>query len=163
MDNEGYESIQDIPADIIKLKADGIIGKEMADNYAQFLSTFQSKFNPAEVLKNPKYDIPTDMKCSEVIDRLKKYIDLTFDKENLPSDEQMMTMFNTLERTFNASKDNYVRPLYVSLFIKFGFVDNLKDKEFMKTFVTKLFPQFTKAFMSKYELTTPNELVKFLV
>ena len=103
------------------------------------------------------------MKCSEVIDRLKKYIDLTFDKENLPSDEQMMTMFNTLERTFNASKDNYVRPLYVSLFIKFGFIDNLKDKEFMKTFVTKLFPQFTKAFMSKYELTTPNELVKFLV
>lgn len=163
MDNDGYSSITEIPTNKIRLKANGIIGKEMADNYVQFLSTFQSKFNPAEVLKNPKYDIPTDMKCSEVIDRLKKYIDLTFDKETLPSDEQLMTMFNTLERTFNASKDNYVRPLYVSLFIKFGFIDNLKDKEFMKTFVTKLFPQFTKAFMSKYELTTPNELVKFLV
>lgn len=163
MENENYSSVQEIPADIIKLKADGIIGKEMADSYVQFLSTFQSKFNPAEVLKDPKYDIPTDMKCSEVIDRLKKYIDLTFDKENLPSDEQVMTMFNTLERTFNASKDNYVRPLYVSLFHKFGFVENLKDKEFMKEFVTKLFPGFTKAFMAKYELKTPNELVKFLV
>ena len=98
-----------------------------------------------------------------VTDRLKKYIDLTFDKENLPSDEQVMTMFDTLERTFNASKDNYVRPLYVSLFHKFGFVENLKDKDFMKEFVTKLFPRFTKAFMAKYELKSPNELVKFLV
>ncbi len=163
MENDGYSSVQNIPADIIKLKADGIIGVEMAEKYVQFLSTFQSKFSPSEVLKNPKYDIPTDMKCSEVIDRLKKHINLTFDKEHIPSDDQMMNMFNTLEKTFNTSKDNYIRPLYVSIFHKFGFIDNLKDKEFIKTFVTKLFPKFTKAFMSKYELTTPNELVKFLV
>ena len=120
MENEDYSSVQDIPSDIIKLKADGIIGTEMADEYVKFLSTFQSKFNPAEILKNPKYSIPTDMKCSEVIDRLKKHIDLSFDKDNLPTEDQMMNMFNTLERTFNASRDNYVRPLYVHIINKFG-------------------------------------------
>ena len=157
MENEGYSSVKEIPSDIIKLKADGIIGVEMADNYVKFLSTFQSKFNPAEVLKNPKYDIPIDMKCSEIIDRLKKHIDLVFDKDNLPSDEQMMNVFNTLERTFKASKDNYVRPFYVSLFHKFGFLEN--PNEFAKV----NFPNFIKAFMKKYELTTPASLKDFLV
>ena len=33
MENEGYVSVQEIPSDIIKLKADGIIGTEMADKY----------------------------------------------------------------------------------------------------------------------------------
>ena len=162
MENDGYSSIQEIPSNIIKLKADGIIGTEMADNYIQFLSHFQSKFNPAEVLKNPKYVIPEDMKCSEVIDRLKKYIDLTFDKEKLPTDEEMVNMFNILEKTFSGSKDNYVRPLYVSLFHKFGFVDNFKDKDFVKTFATKLFPNFVDSFMKKYKLSSPNELIDFL-
>jgi predicted YcjX-like family ATPase len=129
----------------------------MADNYIQFLSTYQSKFNPKEVLDNPKYVIPDDMKCSEVIDRLKKYIDLTFDNEILPSDEQMMNMFNILERTFNASRDNYVRPLYVSLFHKFDFLEN--PNEFAKV----KFPNFIKAFMKKYELSSPASLKDFIV
>ena len=159
MENEGYSSIQEIPSDIIKLKADGTIGKEMADNYIQFLSTFQSKFSPAEVLKNPKYEIPTDMKCSEVIDRLKKHIDLTFDKDNLPTEDEIMNMFNTLERTFNASKDNYVRPLYVSLFNKFGFLESKEYRDVM----LKTFPNFIKAFMKKYGLTSPAALKDFLV
>jgi hypothetical protein len=88
---------------------------------------------------------------------LKKYIDLSFDIENVPSDEQMMNMFNTLERTFNAAKDNYVRPLYVHLFNKFGFLEN--PNEFAKV----KFPNFIKAFMNKYELTSPAELKKFII
>lgn len=159
MENEGYVSVQDIPSDIIKLKADGIIGTEMADKYVQFLSTFQSKFSPAEILKNPKYSIPTDMKCSEVIDRLKKHIDLSFDKDNLPTEEQMMFMFNTLERTFNASKDNYVRPLYAHIINKFGF---LESKEYRDNLLKSL-PNFIKAIMKKYDLKTPVDLKDFLV
>lgn len=159
MENEDYSSVQDIPSDIIKLKADGIIGTEMADEYVKFLSTFQSKFNPAEILKNPKYSIPTDMKCSEVIDRLKKHIDLSFDKDNLPTEDQMMNMFNTLERTFNASRDNYVRPLYVHIINKFGFLDS---KEYRDN-ILKTFPNFIKAFMKKYGLKSPVELKDFLV
>lgn len=159
MDNEGYSSIKEIPSDIIRLKADGIIGTEMTDDYIKFLATFQSKFSPAEVLKNPKYIIPNDMKCSEVIDRLKKHIDLSFDINNLPTEEQMLNMFNTLERTFNESKDNYVRPLYVDIIKKFGFLD---AKEYRDKFIST-FPNFLKMFMKKYSLKTPAELKDFLI
>ena len=159
MENEGYSSITEIPGDTIKLKADGIIGTEMADNYVKFLETYQSNFNPDEVLNNPKYDIPGDMKCSEVIDRLKKRIDTLFDKDNLPSQEQMMNMFHTLERTFNASKDNYVRPLYVAIINKFGFLEN---KEYRDK-ILKTFPDFIKTFMKKYGLKSPAELRDFLI
>ena len=157
MENDGYSSIEEIPTNRIRLKANGIIGKEMAENYVQFLSTFQSKFSPKDVLDNPKYIIPDDMTCSETIDRLKKYIDLTYDKEEYPTDEQMMNMFNTLERTFNASKDNYIRPLYVSLFHKFGFLENPND--FAKVKV----PNFIKAFMKKYDLKSAAALKDFLI
>ena len=159
MENDGYSSVEEIPTDIIKLKADGIIGTEMAENYAQFLSTYKSSFSPDEVLNNPKYIIPSDMKCSEVIDRLKKRIDTLYDKDNLPEEEQMMNMFVTLERTFNASKDNYVRPLYVSIINKFGFLEN---KEYRDNFL-KTFPNFIKAFMKKYGLKSPVELRDFLI
>ena len=159
MINDGYDSIQEIPMDIIRTEAAGAVGKEMADNYVQFLSTFKTSFSPAKVLNDPKYNIPEDMKCSEVIDRIKKYIDLKFDKDNLPSEEQIMNLFNTLERTFKASKDNYVRPLYVSLFIKFGFLENKEYRDAM----LKTFPNFIKAFMKKYGLTSPVALKDFLV
>ena len=157
MENEGYSSIQDIPSDKIRLKADGIIGTEKADEYVKFLSTFQSKFNPAEILKNPKYSIPTDMKCSEVIDRLKKYIDFACDKTKLPTETQMMNMFNTLKRTFNESKDNYVIPLYVHIFKKFGFL----EKEYRTKFV-ETFPNFIKSVRIKYNLKTSEEFKNFL-
>lgn len=163
MEDEGYDSISETPYELIRESVVGFIGVEMAEKYINFLKTFKTDFNPAEVLKNSKYVIPEDMKCSEVIDRLKKYIDLKFDKEKLPTDEEMVNMFNILEKTFSGSKDNYVRPLYVSLFHKFGFVDNFKDKDFVKTFATKLFPVFTKLFMKKYELSSPNELIDFLI
>ena len=159
MENDGYSSIYEIPTDKIKLKADGIIGVEMADKYIEYLSTFQSKFNPAEVLKNPKYSIPTDMKCSEVIDRLKKYIDTKFDINTLPTEDQIMNMFNTLDRTFNASKNNYVMPLYAHIFKKFGFLGTEDER---KNF-TSNFRKFIIAFMKKADLKSPAELHDYLV
>ena len=159
MVNDGYDSIQEIPMNIIRTEAAGAVGKEMADNYVQFLSTYKTSFSPSKVLNDPKYNIPEDMKCSEVIDRIKKHIDLKFDKDNLPSEEQIMNLFNTLERTFKASKDNYVRPLYVSLFIKFGFLENKEYRDAM----LKTFPNFIKAFMKKYGLTSPTSLKDFLI
>ena len=156
-ENEGYDSIQEIPLDIIELKAYGTIGEEMAQKYVQFLKTFKSDFIPSEVLDNADYSIPTDMKCSEVIHRLKKHIDLVFSKDKLPSDEQMMNMFNTLEKTYNPSKDNFVRPLYISIFNKFDFFENSIK------FVKEDFPNFTKLVMKKYGLKSSKELKEFLV
>ena len=158
MEDEGYSSIHEIPSDIILDEAAGAIGVSMAEKYVEFLSAYKTSFSPGEVLNNPKYSIPKgEMKCGEVIDRLSKYIDLTFDSKIIPTDEQMMNMFNTLERTYNASKDNYIRPLYVSIFNKFGFLENASE------FAKVNFPNFIKAFMEKYGLSTAADIKKFIV
>ena len=159
MENEGYLSVQEIPSDIIQLKADGIIGTEMSEKYIEFLSTFKSKFSPAEVLNNPKYSIPTDMKCSEVIDRLKKYIDTKFDINKLPTEDQIMNMFNILDATFNASKNNYVMPLYAHIFKKFGYLGTAEERKIF----TSSFRKFIIAFMKKADLKSPAELHDYLV
>lgn len=157
MINNEYSSIQEIPLDIIEEEAAGAIGEDMAQKYVQFLKTFKSDFTPSEVLDNTNYSIPTDMKCSEVIHRLKKHIDLEFSKDKLPSDEQMENMFNTIENTYNPSKDNYVRPLYISIFNKFDFFENPIK------FAKEDFPNFTKLIMKKYGLKSSKELKDFLV
>ena len=159
MENEGYLSVQEIPSDIIQLEADGIIGTEMSEKYIEFLSTFKSKFSPAEVLNNPKYSIPTDMKCSEVIDRLKKYIDTKFDINKLPTEDQIMNMFNILDATFNASKNNYVMPLYAHIFKKFGYLGTAEERKIF----TSSFRKFIIAFMKKADLKSPAELHDYLV
>lgn len=159
MKNRGYETVQEIPERLLKIRISGEIGKSMAEKYVSFLKTFQSKFSPKDVLNNPKYEISKDMLCSEVIDRLKKHIDVKYDKNTLPTQEQLMNMFNTLERTFNAAKDNYVRPLYIEIFNKFGFND---DKEYRDRFM-KVFPNFLKAIMAKYGLKTGQDLKDFLL
>ena len=157
MEDDGYTSIFEIPKDLLKEEAAGAIGVEMAEKYIDFLSVYQSSFSPAEVLNNPKYSIPKDMKCSEVIDRLKKYIDLKFDMDNKLSDEQAMNIFNTLEKTYNESRDNYVRPFYVSIFNKFDFIKN------PNTFGKEYFPKFTIAFMKKYGLKNGAEIKDFII
>jgi hypothetical protein len=158
MKNRGYSSIMDIPEKILMAKAKGIIGAEMAIKYVNFLSKFTTNFTPSEVLDNPKYVIPKEMKCAEAIDRLKKYIYLTYDSKNTPSDEQMTNMFNTLDRTFGEHLDNYVRPFYVSLFKKFGFHE---DKE---EFTKIKFPKFTTLILKKYKdyIKTSKDLIQFV-
>lgn len=157
MEDEGYNSISETPENIIREAIVGFIGVEMTDKYINFLKTFKSDFIPSEVLENPEYIIPKDLKCSEVIDRLKKHIDLKFDNKNLPTDELLMNVFNTLERTFNSSKDNYVRPLYVHLFNKFGYLDNPNK------FAKENFPKFTISIMKKYGLKSGAALNEFIV
>jgi hypothetical protein len=98
------------------------------------------------------------MKCAEAIDRLKKYIYLTYDSKNTPSDEQMTNMFNILDRTFGEHLDNYVRPFYISLFKKFGFHE---DKE---EFTKIKFPKFTTLILKKYKdyIKTSKDLIQFV-
>ena len=50
-----------------------------------------------------------------------------------------------------------MRPLYVSLFSKFDFFGNPSG------FAKVNFPNFTKAFMKKYSLSSPSALKDFLV
>lgn len=145
MENDNLSSINEIPTQTLERKAAGAIGNKLAKEYVAFLKTYYSNFNPAEVFNNPNYNISEEMTTSEVFGRLESYINVTFDKSNLPTDEQLMNMFNTLEKTFGGSKDNYVRPLYTSILEKLGIFNDSKN-------ILKNFKNFIVAFANKYKL-----------
>lgn len=145
MINNNYTSIIQIPERKLLRKAGGAIGQKLATQYVEFIKEYYSGFNPADILNNPDYLMPDDKTPSELIDRIKSYIEANFSKTNPPTDEQMMNMFNTLEKTFVNSKGNYTRVLYTSLLEKFGIYDDTES-------ILKNFKKFIVAFAKKYKL-----------
>jgi hypothetical protein len=66
-------------------------------------------------------------------------------------------MINTLGKVFIIGEsDNHIKPFFESMFKIFGF---FKD---VKSFVTEKYPNFTKEFMNRYKLRSPQELVNQL-
>lgn len=126
-ENHGYEEIADIPSDEIRLKADAIIGAEMAKRYVSFLNTHsKTSVNVKKILENPDYEIPKDAKCSEVCRRVENHIKVAYSPDNIPSVETMMNVFNTINRAYTESKDNIVKVMHVNI-IKFLEVMNNKS------------------------------------
>lgn len=124
--NHGYESIEDIPTDIIKEKGTAIIGGEMAKKYVKFLETHaKSSVNVKNVLEDSKYVIPSDVKCSEVCRKIENYIKVSYSPDGIPDVNLLVNMFNNLDRTYNSSKDNIVKIMHVNI-IKF--LDAWKNK-----------------------------------
>ena len=143
--NDNLSSIIQIPERKILRKAGGAIGQKLATEYVKFIKEYYSGFNPSDVLNNPNYSIPEDKTPAEFFDRLKSYIEATFDKTNPPTDEQMMNMFNTLEKTFGSGKGNFIKILYTSLLEKFGIYEDSES-------ILKNFKNFIVAFAKKYKL-----------
>ena len=156
MDANDYSSILEIPDDDILDEAAGAIGLDMAEKYVEFLSTRKKRttsFYPDKVLNDPDYVIPSSVKCSIATKELEKRIDVLFDADNLPTDAQMMNVFNALEKRFSKDVDNFVKTLYFHIIKKFGF-DNKEYNAFCRTF-----PNFFNSFVKKYNLSlTDDEL-----
>ena len=162
MDNNGYSSILEVPSDRIKSIFSGYIGVSMAEKYVGYINIQKKKgdkdvtFDPDKVLNDPKYVIPKGVKCAISIDELSKHINLLYDKNNLPTDEQMMNLFNALEARFDKDVDNHVKYFYITLYKKFDFMGD--PNEFAYTH----FPKFHEAITTKYGLTNPKLMMKFL-
>lgn len=145
MINDNYSSIIEIPEKTLLRKAGGAIGEKLGKDYVKFIQNYYSGFRPAEILNNPDCVIPEDVTASELFDRLKSYIEASFDKTNLPTDEQMMNMFNTLEKAFGSGKGNYTKVLYTTLLERFGIYEDSES-------ILKNFKGFIVAFAKKYKL-----------
>jgi hypothetical protein len=144
MDSNDYSSILEIPDDDILDEAAGAIGLDMAEKYVEFLSARKKRttsFYPDKVLNDPDYVIPSSVKCSIATKELEKRIDVLFDADNLPTDAQMMNVFNALEKRFSKDVDNFVKTLYFHIIKKFGF-DNKEYNAFCRTF-----PNFFNSFV----------------
>lgn len=132
----GYAEISDIPSDVIKLRADGIIGSEMASKYVKFLETHaKTDVNVKELLSNPDYKIPSTVKCSEVAKRVENHIKVVYSSENLPDVNLLMNLFNTMNKTYPATKDNIIKIMHINLFKFFEIATNKTNRIALKDYI----------------------------
>lgn len=136
MKNHGYTEISDIPSDEILLKASSIIGAEMAKKYVRFIETHsKTSINVQRILDDPDYKIPSDAKCSEVCDRIEKYIKVVYSPDNVPSVDKLMNMYRNLDKTYTSTKDNFVKIMHINIIKFLKVMDNKKTLKNMKEYL----------------------------
>ena len=129
-ENHGYANIVDIPENKLRRKADGIIGEEMAARYVEFLKSHASSIavDAKAVLEDPDYVIPSSSQCSNVVKQIEDYVTIQYDDTDLPDVSLLMNMFNKLNSTYAASKDNYVKRMHLNIIKHFKVMTNQKNK-----------------------------------
>ena len=125
MENHGYKSIAEIPRDDLKFMADGVIGEEMSDKYVSYVQTMTKNYKAVDVkslLEDPNYEIPADMKCSEVTKQVNSYIRTVYSSDELPDVQLLINLFKKIDATYSASKDNFTKPMHTDIikFLKAG-------------------------------------------
>lgn len=114
--NHGYKEITDIPIDTIRLKAQAIIGEEMADAYCKHLEISKGNIlNVNAILTDTKYVIPSELKISEVSKKILDYIKVKYSSEDLPTDEELTNLYNKLDKTYPPTKDNFVKETHIEI------------------------------------------------
>ena len=130
-ENHGYANIVDIPENKLRRIADGIIGEDMAVRYVAFLKSHASSIavDAKAVLEDPDYVIPSpSSKCPDVVKQIEDYVTIKYDDTNLPDVSLLMNMFNKLNSTYAASKDNHVKRMHLNIIKHFKVMTNQKNK-----------------------------------
>lgn len=130
-ENHGYANIVDIPDTKLRRIADGIIGEDMAVRYVAFLKSHASSIavDAKAVLEDPDYVIPSpSSKCPDVVKQIEDYVTIKYDDTNLPDVSLLMNMFNKLNSTYAASKDNHVKRMHLNIIKHFKVMTNQKNK-----------------------------------
>ena len=121
IEENGLNSITEIPEEEIRFMADGVIGEEMSAKYANFIKTMSKQYKAIDVkaiLEDPNYKIPEDMKVGEVTRQILNHIKTVYSYDELPDVKLLMNMFNNIDRTYSTSKDNFTKVMHVDI-IKF--------------------------------------------
>lgn len=144
-DNHGYSTIVEIPEKNLRRIADGIIGEDMAVRYVAFLKSHASSVavDARSVLENPDYEIPATSKCSDVTRQILNYITIKYDDTNIPDVEELMNMFNNLNRTYSGSKDNFVKMMHVSIIKHLNAYSNKETRDVLRPYLKAADERYT--------------------
>jgi len=137
------------PLDVIRMKARGIIGKEMGDRYVKFLEVYdKTDIDVGSILNIPKYKIPDPdpdhSNCPEVCGRVLDEIEAMFDPENLPKLNQLMNVYNNINNAYSELKDNIVKVMHIDI------IKHLKLFKDSKTF--EEFKEYLNDVKKRYRL-----------
>ena len=135
--NHGYENTFDIPSEKLLRIANGIIGKEMASRYVEFIKnrTSSMSVDAKAVLENPDYEIPSKSKCSDVVKQIESYVTIKYDSDNLPDVSLLMNMFNKLNSTYSGSKDNFVKLMHLNIIKHFKVMSRKENRVALREYL----------------------------
>lgn len=136
-DNHGYSTIYEIPENILRTMAAGVIGQEMGDRYVDFLKSHASTVavDPESVLNDPGYVIPKSSSCSDVCTQIEHFIAIKYSKTDRPDVDLLMNLFNKLNDTYSGTKDNFVKVMHLNIMKT---LDLITDKSVRGTYKSYL-------------------------
>lgn len=151
-------SILEIPERTLRREACGAIGEKLGNEYVNHLMYCKNNsFDVSEIFNNPNFEIPGNLDLPTLVGQVRDGFNATFSASEPPTDEQLTNMINTLGKVFIIGEsDNHIKPFFESMFKLLGF---FKDPKY---FATEKFPNFTDAFMNRYKIETPQELINKL-
>ena len=137
MKDHNLNKITDIPAEDLKLMADGIIGDEVSARYVSFIQSYSSSIavDAKAVLEDPNYTIPSSSRCSDVVRQVEHYITVKYDDTHLPDVKLLMNVFNKMNDTYSGSKDNLVKLMHLNIIKHFNVMKNKENRLALKDYL----------------------------
>ena len=127
---DGIENISDIDQKDLEIYGNATIGEEMTTKYIDFIKNKKdSVINIDKLFEDPDYMIPSEplVKAAELSEKVLNYVVAKYSKENPPKVEELLNMFNTINKTYSKGSDNYFKQMHVDILDHLYGVKSIKD------------------------------------
>ena len=143
MKMEGYRSIGEIPERVIRRQAAGTIGDEMGEKYVDFVKHSKGTvLNVRDMFTDSSYIIPDPIpSAAEMSERVVNFVEATYLPSEPPTEEELMNMFNLINKTYSKTKDNYFKQMHIDII-----------KHFSKSGDIKAINKYCKECITRYDI-----------
>ena len=118
-DTEGYSNILEIPEEQLMADVCGAIGTETGEKYIDYLKKNEHKIiNVKKIFEDDKYSVDSleeIPKAAEMSELILNYIKGMYSIDELPPEKYLINMYNFLDKTYDVSKDNYIKQLHINV------------------------------------------------
>lgn len=117
MDIRGYKSVTEIPDKIIKALGKGTIGEQTTEKYIDFIKNrSESVLNIKKIFTDTSYVIPEPIPtAAEISEKIFNYVEANYSSTELPPVEDLINMYELLNKTYPKSKDNFIKQMHINI------------------------------------------------
>ena len=117
MDIDGYKSISEIPPREIETHGYATIGEETTKKYIDWINgKSKTALKMSEVFSNSSYIIPEPIpSAAEMSEKVYNYVETNYAPDSLPPVEELVNMYELLNKTYSKTKDNYIKEMHINI------------------------------------------------
>lgn len=131
---DDIKSVADIDEKDLEIYGNATIGEEMTRKYIDFIKNRKdSALNINKLFTDPEYVIPSDplVRAAELSEKVLNYVVANYSKEEPPKVEDLLNMFETINRTYSKGSDNYFKQMHINI------LEHLKGAKGLKKYYEK--------------------------